>query len=116
MDPPQIITALVAAYAALVSTVALYLQRRDKRQREESRCDVEVGLFEFVEPVMAQTKVQVVKVNLINRSEHAVRWVGLAFHRQGSGPDDWLVPTAYLWTERGLPLEVPSRDAKDVML
>jgi hypothetical protein len=40
------VTAAVAVYAAAVGTVSLVLQRRDKRRREESRCEVEVGLFE----------------------------------------------------------------------
>ncbi|MBD0281674.1 MAG: hypothetical protein ICV69_05705 [Thermoleophilaceae bacterium] len=117
MDPSEIITAVVAAYAAIVSTVALVFQRRDKRAREETRCEVEVGLYTVVEPVLAQTELQAVRVKLFNRSEHPVRWTGVAFHRQGGGPDEWLVPTAYAWSaQHQLPLEVPSRDARDIML
>lgn len=55
------------------------------------------------------------RVNLINHSEHSVRWTGLAFHKQGGGPDEWLVPTGYLLPPL-LPLSVALRDAADVML
>lgn len=54
MDASEIITAIVAAYAAVVSTTALVLQRRDERQRDTTRCEVEVGLYNMLEPVSAQ--------------------------------------------------------------
>jgi hypothetical protein len=59
--------------------------------------------------------VNVVGVRLVNRSEFAVRWMGVAFHRQDGGPDDFLMPTAYAYPP-ALPLRVASRDAGDVML
>lgn len=111
MDASEIITALVATYAAVVSTTALVLQRRDKRQRETTRCEVEVGLYEVPEEVVGEIALEGVQVNLINQSEHPVRWDGIAFHKQGGGPDEWLVPATYLLPPL-LPLSVASRDAR----
>jgi hypothetical protein len=115
LDASEIITALVAAYAAVVSTTALVLLRRDKRQRETTRCEVEVGLYDVADPVIGKSTSQAVNVNLINHSEHPVRWTRLAFHKQGGGPDEWLLPAAYLLPPL-LPLTVASRDTEAVML
>jgi hypothetical protein len=118
------VTAGVALYAAVVGTVSLVLQRRDKRQREEARCEVKVGLYQTVDqapidPVALEGQlnriVNVVGVSLINRSEYAVRWMGVAFHKQGGGPDDFLMPIGYAYPPT-LPLKVTSRDSGDVML
>jgi hypothetical protein len=113
LDASEIITAVVAAYAAIVSTLALVFQRRDKRERETTRCTVEVGLYET--PDSGDAKLEGVQVELINLSAHPVRWAGLAFHKQGGPPDAWLVPTGYLFAPH-LPLVVEPRDAKGVML
>jgi hypothetical protein len=96
---------------AVVSTVVLLRERR----REQSRCEVKVGLYDVIQPGLAGPPQNAVRVNLVNHSTHAVRWVGLAFHRQGGAADEWLLPTGYAMPPM-LPLNVPARDAADVML
>lgn len=110
MSDVQIITLVIAAYAALVATVgaavqlATYVSRRTK-------LEVRVSVKRIYQPLVLLGPTQaVVAVHLVNRSAHPVKVNLMWFCAQRAGEPSLLVPTP-LPEKDSLPKEIPPRDS-----
>ncbi|MGE5336000.1 MAG: hypothetical protein ACM3JL_01085 [Nitrososphaerota archaeon] len=107
----DIVTVVIAGYAALVGTFALAFQTISWLRSWSTRVEVRLGRYELHTPNVGSESV--VLFHLVNHSSHEVKVTHVGFARQRrKGPA--FVITRPWPVEQPLPIPIPPRDSRDV--
>jgi len=105
------ITLVLAIYGAVVSSVVGAWQIINGLLHRRTRVRVRVYLGSIMQPGLSESP-DLVIVNAVNESDHAVRWTNGSLCVQGS-ESGRVMPANFPYGDP-LPQEIPSRDARDM--